>query len=255
MNKSTPVEVSCGARTPTFGYIPEDCTTNSGIGNPNPVASAVHKYTYGGTYNVTLTITDDGGNKESVTHEITVEGPAEPTSSGGSGGSGGSGSETGGGSGATPGASTPGTSSSTSSAPASTPGVTVKTPGPAPVASAAAVPSSLAKTTKKGLVVSYLVNQQVAGHFEVLLAASIAQRIGLHLPLATGLPAGTPAQVVIGKAILITTKGGRGAVKIQFGKVTGKRLRRLGKVSLMLRLNVRNASGGTVTVLSTFTLH
>ena len=76
----------------------------------------------------------------------------------------------------------------------------------------------------------------------------------LHSPLATGLPAGTPAQVVIGKAILITTRGGRGALKIQFGKLTGKRLRRLGRVSLMLRLNVRNSSGGTTTVLSTFTL-
>ena len=115
--------------------------------------------------------------------------------------------------------------------------------------------SSLAKITRKGLVVRYSVNQQVAGRFEVLLEASIAHRIGLHLPLATGLPAGTPAQVVVGKAILVTTRGGRGTIKIQFGKITAKRLRRLGKVALLLRLNLRNASGATTTVLSKFDLH
>ena len=224
------------------GYAPGAPTQNSPETSPCPTwltpcaASTFHAYQYGGTYNVTLTVTDTGGNKETVTEPITVNGagppPPPPAPSGG-------------GSGSTPGTSTPGST---------TTGTTVNTPGPAPVASAAAVPSSLRKTTKKGLLVSYSVNQQVAGHFEVLLAASIAHRLGLHFPLATGLPAGTPAQVVIGKAILITTRGGRGALKIQFGKVTGKRLRRLGKVSLMLRLNVRNSSGGTTTVLSTFTL-
>jgi hypothetical protein len=219
-------------------------------------ASVFHTFPCAKTYTVDLTVLDGGGNPsglpESVVKTIEVVGgkPCEESSSGG-----GSGSETGSGPSSTPGASSTSTSgSSSSSTNPATSTSTAKTPGPAPVASAAAVPSSLAKTTKKGLVVSYLVNQQVAGHFEVLLAAQVAHRIGLHLPLATGLPAGTPAQVVIGKAILITTKGGRGAVKIQFGKVTGRRLRRLGKVSLMLRLNVRNASGGTTTVLSTFTL-
>ncbi|MGO9448178.1 MAG: PKD domain-containing protein [Solirubrobacteraceae bacterium] len=219
-------------------------------------ASVFHQYQYNGTYNVTLTVRDVAGNVATTTGSVTVvEGETWPEEAGGGKGSGEEGKGSPGEKGS-PGTSTSGTSSTSGSGTSSTPGAsTTKTPGPAPVASAAAVPSSLTKTTKKGLVVSYLVNQQVAGHFEVLLEASIAHRLGLHLPLATGLPAGTPAQVVIGKAILITTKGGRGAVKIQFGKVTGKRLRRLGKVSLMLRLNVRNASGGTVTVLSTFTLH
>ena len=201
-------------------------------------ASVFHSYTYGGTYEVTLTVRDVGGNEASVTHQITVNGPSRPAPSPPSPTPG---------SGATPGATSSGTTSTT--------GTTTKTPGPPPVASAATVASSLSKVTRKGLVVSYTVNQQVAGRFEVLLAASLAHRIGLHPPLATGLPAGTPPQVVVGKAILITTRGGRGALKIQFGKVTAARLRRLGRVSLMLRLNVRNSSGGTTTVLSKFTLH
>ena len=50
---------------------------------------------------------------------------------------------------------------------------------------------------------------------------------------------------MIAKAILITTKGGHSTVKIQFGKKTAARLRRLHKVSLMLRLVVRNASSGS----------
>ncbi len=205
-------------------------------------ASTFHSYQYGGKYEVTLTVTDTGGNTASVTEPITVNGPSEPVpppppppSPPPAPGSG---------SGATPSSST--TSTKT--------GTTTKTPGPPPVASAAAVPSSLVKTTRKGLTVRYSVNQQVAGRFEVLLAASIAHRIGLHPPLATGLPAGTPPQVVVGNAILITTRSGRGTIKIQFGKVTGARLRRLGKVSLMLRLSLRNSSGGTTSVLSKFTL-
>ena len=131
---------------------------------------------------------------------------------------------------------------------------TTTPPVPGPVATQAVLSSSLRKTLSKGLVVRYSVNQQVTGHFEVLLAASIAYRLGLHLPLAAGLPAGTPPQVVIGKALLVTTKAGRNTLKIQFGKVTAARLRRLHNVSLMLRLTLRNAGGGTTTVLSKLTL-
>jgi hypothetical protein len=62
---------------------------------------------------------------------------------------------------------------------------------------------------------------------------------------------------VIGKAILVTTKGGRNTVKIQFGKKTAAKLRKLGAVPLTIRLVVRNASSHspqTTTVISTVTL-
>jgi hypothetical protein len=125
------------------------------------------------------------------------------------------------------------------------------------VATAAVVSRSLTSALASGLVVRYSVNEQVTGHFEVLLAASTARRIGLHGTSATGLAKGTPPQIVIAKAILVTTKGGASTVKIQFGKTTAKLLRRLGKVSLMVRLVVRNASStspATTTVLGTVTL-
>jgi hypothetical protein len=97
----------------------------------------------------------------------------------------------------------------------------------------------------------------VAGHFEVLLSRAIASRLGIGGPPALGLPAGTPPQVVIGRATLVTTSAGRGAVNIQFSKRTASRLARLHRVSLMLRLIVRNADShtpATTTVLSTITL-
>ena len=101
---------------------------------------------------------------------------------------------------------------------------------PGPVASAAVVSHSLPSALSKGLVVSYSVNEQVAGQFQVLLAVAIAKRIGLHGAPATGLPPGSPPSIVIAKAILVTTKGGRNTVKIQFGKKTAAKLRKLRKV-------------------------
>jgi len=105
--------------------------------------------------------------------------------------------------------------------------------------------------------VSYSVNEQVAGHFEVLLGRTVARQLGITGAAAVGLPAGSPAELVIAKAILVTTKGGHSAVHIQFSKKTAARLARAHKVSLMLRLIVRNAASGspaTTTVVSNVTL-
>jgi hypothetical protein len=205
-------------------------------------ASTFHSYQYGGTYNVTLTATDVGGNTGSVTKAVTVVGPAPPAppappsppSGGGS---------------------SPATTAGGSGASSSTPGAATKPPS-GPVASQAAATHSLSTALSKGLVVNYSVNEQVAGQFQVLLASSVAKRIGLHGTPATGMPPGSAPSIVIGKAILVTTKGGRNSVRIQFGKKTAAKLRKLSKVSLMIRLVVRNSSRGapSTTVLSTVTL-
>jgi hypothetical protein len=242
------------------GYAPGAPSANSPSASPCEApwltpcaASTFHSYQYGGNYNVTLTVTDTGGNTASVTNPITVEGASAPSSGGsGSGGSsGGSGSS---GSSASSTSSTTGSSTATGSA---TPAVAPKPPVPNPVAAAATVSKSLSQVLRSGLVVRYSVNEQVAGRFEVLLASSIAKRIGLHGSLASGLPQGTAPQIVIAKAILVTTKGGRSTIKILFGKTTAARLRKLHKVSLMLRLIVRNASSQSptsTTVISTVNL-
>jgi hypothetical protein len=128
---------------------------------------------------------------------------------------------------------------------------------PAPVAAATILSQSLRTALRKGLVVSYSVNEQVAGRFEVLLSRATAHRLGISGTPATGMPAGSPPELVIAKAILVTTKGGHNAVHILFSKRTAARLARTHKVSLTLRLTVRNASSSdpaTTTVISAVTL-
>jgi len=208
-------------------------------------SSTFHSYQYGGTYEVTLTVTDTGGNTASVTNQVTVTGPpppppppppAPPTPPAPSG-------------------SPSATPQSTTSGSGSTGSATVTLPGP--VASAAAVPGSLKQVSRSGLVVHYKVNEQVAGRFEVLLAAATANSLGIAGHVARELPAGTPKSLVIGQALLVTTKGGHSSVRIKFSKRIAKRLRHAKKVTLMLRLRVRNASKSPVftTVFSTVDLH
>lgn len=204
-------------------------------------ASVFHSYVYGGTYYVTLTVTDVGGDTASVTNPITVIGPPPPSSgtaeaaaAGGAAGQAGA--------------------AANSGSSAGSPSLL-----PAPVAKAAALGGSLKQVASKGLVVSYSVNEQVAGRFEVLVEASVAHRLAIRAPQAVGLPAGSPRSLVIGHALLETTKGGHSSVRIRFAKSIAQRLRRAhGKIKLTLRLTARNASAQHplfTTVMSTVVLH
>jgi hypothetical protein len=239
-----------GDGSPTVsGYAPGATSAGSVCEAPwlSPcAASTFHSYQYGGTYPVTLTVKDVGGNTAAVTRNVTVEGPpppsassASPPSSGGSAGSTGS---------------TGSTSGGTTSAGTTSGGTTASQPNV--VATQAVVSTKLSSVLRSGLVVRYSVSQQVAGRFEVLLASSIARRIHLHGPIATGLAKGTPPQTVIAKAILVTGKGGRGTYKILFSKSTAAHLRKLHKVTLMIRMVVHNATSPVATtVLNTVNLH
>ncbi|MGA2165229.1 MAG: PKD domain-containing protein [Solirubrobacteraceae bacterium] len=202
-------------------------------------ASTFHSYRYGGTYSVTLTVTDTGGNTASVAEPITVVGPPPPPPPG-SGGSSNTGANN------APGGS--GGSGNSSSIPSV----------PGPIATAAAVSSSLKQVAKNGLVVRYTVNEQVAGRFEVLLESATAHHLGISGPAATNLPAGSPRSLVIGHALLVTTKAGKSSVRIKFSKSVAKHLRRAKKVKLTLRLTAHNANSQTplfTTVISTVELH
>jgi hypothetical protein len=205
-------------------------------------ASTFHSYQYGGTYQVTLTVTDTGGNTASVTHLLTVVGPPPPPPP--------PPPPSGGGTGATPSATAPSASSGSSSG---SPAPML----PGPIATAAAVSSSLKQVSRSGLVVHYNVNEQVAGRFEVLLAAATARSLGIAGHVASELPAGFPKSLVIGQALLVTTKGGHSSVRIKFSKRIAKRLRHARTVTLTLRLKVRNASKSPLftTVTSTIVLH
>ena len=211
-------------------------------------ASTFHAYTYGGTYPVTLTVTDVGGNTSTVTQNVKVIGPPPPSpespvSPGGSGGT--SGSAAGGQSGA--GAAGGSGGSSKGSAP----------PVPAPLAASVVLTHSLRSAVRRGLVVRYSVNEQVTGRFEVLLSRAVANRLHISGPTAVGLPPGSAPAVVIGRALLITTAGGRNTLRVTLAHAAGARLGKARRVSLTLRLIVRNAAAGgpaSATVMSNFTL-
>jgi hypothetical protein len=209
----------------------------------SPCAGSVfHSYKYGGTYEVTLTVTDVGGFVARTSQLISVIGPPPPASTGPGSGSGAGGSSTTGGS--TSGGSTSGGSTSGGSA-ASV---------PTPTVSELVLSKGLRKALRKGLSVRYSVSEQVAGRFELLLATSLARRLHLSGVRATGLAAGAPPETVIGKAILVTTHGGVGTLTIQFGSNTVKRLRHMHSVTLIVRLLVHNAHAKTATATATVTL-
>jgi hypothetical protein len=216
---------------PIYAWDFGDGTSLSGAND----ASVFHTYQYGGGYEATLTVTDSAGVSASYSQTITVVGPPRPPAGGGGGSS-------------TSNATTGAATSTGSGAPSVA--ATAKV-----VATQAVVSQSLASALRGGLVVRYSVSEQVAGRFEVLLASSTARRIGLHGTTATGLAKGTPAQTIVAKAILVTTKGGKSTYKIKFSKATAAKLRKLGKVTLMIRLVVHNAkSPATTTVLNTVNL-
>jgi hypothetical protein len=170
---------------------------------------------------------------------VTVIGPPPPAPSSSGATSSGSGSAT-----------SNGTTANTNGTSAS--GAGSGTAQPKVVATQAATSHSLASVLRSGLVVRYSVSAQATGRFEVLLAKSVAKKIHLHGPAATGLAAGTPPQIVIAKAILVATRAGHSSYRIKFSKATAARLRKLHKVSLMIRLVVHNASSPVATtVLST----
>lgn len=202
--------------------------------------STFHSFQYGGTYDVTLTVKDVGGNTASITNPVTVDGPGPPSP---------------------PAPPTPGPENHTTNSSNSTSGKPGTSTGvgsggtPQIVATQAVSSHSLSSALRSGLVVRYSVSARATGRFEVLLASTVAKKIGLHGPAATGLAKGTPAQIVIAKAILVTTKGGHSSYRIKFSKATAAKLRKLRKVSLMIRLVVHNASSPVATtVLSTATL-
>jgi hypothetical protein len=203
------------------------------------LASVFHAYQYGGAYKVTLTVTDSSANTNSYSQTITVVGPPPPGPPA---------------SAASSSTSSPQASSSTTHT-STTAGTTSPTTGP-PAATAKVLSNSLKTALRRGLAVNYTVDRQVAGRFEVLLATSLAHRLGLRGPAATGLAAGTPAQTVIAKAVLVTAKGGHGTYRIAFSKTTAARLRKLHHVTLILRMVVHNATSPlATTVLSTANLH
>jgi PKD domain len=229
-----------GDGTPTVsGYAPGSPVCGASWLSPC-AESAFHSYQYGGTYTVRLTITDVASNSASFTQAVTVNGPGPPPAAEVPTGTGASSAA----------ASSVSSQSSQSGGASASPSATKAKP----IVNALAVSRSLRRVMRRGLVVRYRVNERVAGHLEVLLASSVARRLGLHGRRATGLARGTPPHIVIGKALLVTTRGGHNRLKIRLSRRTARRLARLHSVSLLVRVLVRNQQAETTTVVQAIKL-
>jgi PKD domain-containing protein len=186
-------------------------------------ASVFHSYANEGEYEVTLTITDSGGNVASFTKPIKVLSLLPPV--GPSGSSGGAAPQTSATS--TQGGSRSGSSSGKGSSAAS----------PAPKLTESIPTRSLHKALRHGLQIHYRVNEQVAGTVEVLLPTTIAKRLHIRGTVVS-LPKGHPRSVVIGYAVLVTTKAGHGTLQILIPAAVAQRLAGLHKVKLTVRFQV-----------------
>ncbi len=201
-------EINCGTRTPTEGFAPTQCDGAAGVGSPNAVGSVTHTYLYGGTYDVTLTITDDGGHISTVSEKVTVAGPSGPSSPGSSGSS-------------------------------------IKV-FPAPVLGATILSRSLTLVAHSGLAVRYSVNERMAGRLEFLLPTSVARRMGISGATARGLPSGTPPSRIVATALLVTSRAGKSVVRIKLSSRNAARLAKLHRVPVAVRLTAHNASTNPV---------
>ncbi|MHB1468117.1 MAG: PKD domain-containing protein [Solirubrobacteraceae bacterium] len=213
-----------------------------------PCAGAVfHTYAYGGTYDVTLTVTDVGGHTASVTEPIVVSGPAPPPkeSSGGAV----SAPQPGAGAQSRPApGSTPPPSTNAGSAGGGSKGTNAGKSGKrrsVPLAKpklSAIVVTKKTKALMRGLKVRFQVNEQAAGRFEVLIPTALAKRLRLRGANAGGLPKGSKPETVLAHALLETTRSARRTVEISIPKRSAQRLAKLAKLTLILRVSARDAS-------------
>jgi hypothetical protein len=196
--------------------------------------SVLHSYQYGGTYEVTLAVTDVGGNTATASRQITVDGTPAPSSS-------------------VPGVAPPPTAPSVAALAATGPGSSAVA---SPTLTQSVLSSSLKKAVSLGLAIRYRVDQQVAGRAEALLSALTARSLGIKARRVYGLPTGYPASVLVASAVIVTTKGGQGVLRIRFPKAVARKLAKARKLTLTLRFVVHGASRPprTITELSTVVL-
>lgn len=205
--------------------------------------SAFHSYTYGGTYIVTLTITDVGGNTSSTSRPVTVVGPPPPAPAPKP-------SQT------TTAPSSPSPAPATSTTLGSTATKTAKEK-PAPSLFERVGSHSLSTVLHEGLLVRYTVNEQVAGDVELMIATSTAKRLHIHGQIAKHLPKGYPRQTVIGTTVLVTTRRGHGRLQVKLLPEAKEALAVMSRLKVTMRIVLRNADRRhpkTKTLFSSFDL-
>ncbi len=173
---------------------------NFGDGKTDVGPSVVHSYAQGGTYSVTLTVTDRGGNTAKLSQSIVVLGPnGQPVSP-----------------------------------PAqASPGLHVRMQ---------ILPQSMRAMLRSGVVLSLSCNQAADAIATLSISRGAARRA--HIGSVRG------SSVVIGRGTVTGIKSGRMRLNLGLSRATAAKLKRLGHVTLTVRLTLVGADGSRAAIVA-----
>lgn len=190
---------------------------NFGDGTTATGPSIVHTFGKAGKYNVTLTVTDRGGNVNSLTQTVEVLGPdGEPA-------------------GAAP--TTP-----TTPAPTTGGGSGGSTSGPALNVHLQMLPQSLKSVLRKGIAVRVTSNRAANGIATVWITRAAAKKAHIKT--------GKARVIRIGIGTVSSIKDGRVTLRLHLSRATAKKLRHLRHVSLTVRLSLVSAGNHRISIVA-----
>jgi hypothetical protein len=213
VNVTDEVQLDGSATASTLQIAPDKYVWNFGDNSQARGPSVVHTYTAAGTYTVTLTVTDRGGNTSTYAQNLTVltaDGkPAPPPAT--SAGSGGGGSSSGGG----------------------------------PVAPfqvhLVLLPQSLRSMLRSGVALQVNSNQRASGLVTVSISRQAAKRAGIAV--------GHAATVAVGRGTVSQVANGRAVLHLRLSSKVAAKLRRLRHLTVTVHLALVPAVGRRLSIV------
>jgi hypothetical protein len=224
INEGDVVEFDGSATDSTLIVPNQGYAWNFGDGTTGTGPSLVHTFGKAGEYKVTLTVTDRGGNVNTLTQTIDVLGPdGLPV-------------------GAAPTTPTPPTAPI---APAPTTGGGSgggSTAGPALSVHLQMLPQSLKSVLRKGIAVRVTSNRAANGIATVWISRAVARRAHIKT--------GKAGVVRIGLGTVASVKNGTVTLRLHLSPAVAKKLRHLGHVSLTVRLALVSAGNHRLAIVA-----
>ena len=198
-----------GANSPSTLIVPDPTgfAWDFGDGTAATGGAAVHSYAHGGTYTVTLTVTDRGGYTATASHPVVVLGPPA--------------------------------TAAPASQPTAQPGKSSSTKPPLSVR-VALRPQALKGVLRSGLALNVTSNQNANGILTLSIPRSAAKRAHISV--------GHSAAVVIGRGTVSGVHSGSNHLHIHLSQTTAAKLKKLGHVTLTIRLSLVAQGGHRITV-------
>jgi hypothetical protein len=200
-----------GANSPSTLLVPDPSgySWSFGDGNTATGSSVAYSYAHGGTYTVTLTVTDRGGYKASATQQVVVLGPSGQI--------------------VPPSVAPPPSQIGKSN--------TVHPPLSVRVALA---PQGLKGILRSGVSLNVTANQNANGILTLSIPRSAAKRAHIRT--------GHSSSVVIGRGTVSAIHSGSNHLHVHLPKATAVKLKKLGHVTLTIRLSLVAQGGHRITV-------